>query len=61
MSFEKWVTDIIINFVCNSELKRFSFDNEERIWDKPLVGFSKGDDPYYQFFKKDIGRNNRMG
>lgn len=55
VSFEKWVTDIIVDFVCNSELNHFSSDNEERIWDQPLVGFSKGDDPYYQFFKKDIG------
>lgn len=55
MSFEKWVADMIIDFVCMSELNRFSSDNEERIWDKPLVGFSKGDDPYYNFFKNDIG------
>jgi len=55
VSFEKWITEIIIDFVCNSKLNRFSSDNEEKIWDKPLVGFSKGDDPYFNFFKKDIG------
>jgi len=55
VSLEKLLIDLIIDFVTNSESNRFSSDSEERIWDKPLVGFSKGDDPYYHFFKKDIG------
>lgn len=34
MSLEKWLTDLIIDFVTNSELNRFSSDSEERIyWD----------------------------
>jgi len=27
----------------------------ERAWAEPLVGFSSGADPLYQFYKKDIG------
>ena len=29
--------------------------NDEPAWDKPLVGFSSGADPLYQFYKTDIG------
>lgn len=28
---------------------------EERIWEKPMIGFAAGDDPLFQFFKDDIG------
>lgn len=55
LNIEKWLIDLITDFVSNSELNRFSPEGEEKIWEKPLVGFSKGDDPYYDFYKKDIG------
>jgi epoxyqueuosine reductase QueG len=30
-------------------------DHDERAWDDPLVGFSSGDDPLFEFLKADIG------
>ena len=29
--------------------------SEERVWDSPLVGFSRGDDPLYDAFKEHVG------
>lgn len=49
-----WISQTIISFAENSRentLSRF----HEKAWDKPLVGFSRGDDKLYDFFKKDIG------
>ncbi len=28
---------------------------EEPMWDKPIVGFAKGDDPYFSYYKETIG------
>ena len=44
----KWIEDLIINYVNSSE-------HNKAFWDKPLVGFSRGNDSYYSFFKDDIG------
>ena len=48
----KWIEDMLVQFVDTSP------DNVvegENIWDAPLIGFSRGDDPCYAFFKQDIG------
>jgi len=48
----KWLEKILADFVNTSP------DNVaegEQLWDSPLVGFSKGSDSYYSFFKQDIG------
>lgn len=55
MHTNEWITNEIRRFAGYSELNRFETDKTERIWDMPLVGFSTGDDPYYDFFKEDIG------
>lgn len=50
----EWISQSIVSFVENSRdnlLERF----HEKAWDKPLVGFSRGDDELYGFYKKDIG------
>lgn len=39
----------------NSPENRIGGPYGEKAWDEPLVGFSRGDDPYYSWFKKDIG------
>ena len=49
-----WISQSLISFVENSSdntLARF----HERAWDRPLIGFSRGDDDLYAFYKKDIG------
>ncbi|GKX31903.1 (Fe-S)-binding protein [Vallitalea longa] len=30
-------------------------DSNEKIWGKPIIGYSRGDDPLYRFIKQDIG------
>ncbi|MFH1984546.1 MAG: hypothetical protein ABIL58_22105 [Pseudomonadota bacterium] len=50
-----WVTGIIVNFVLNSPENRLEKEKAEKIWDRPLVGFTNGADPLFTFFQKDIG------
>ena len=50
-----WVEEIIKNFVDESPENSLKDKKNEKAWGDPLIGFSKGDDPLYQFYKKDIG------
>lgn len=49
-----WIEGIIRNFVASpaNTMKKWG---DERAWAEPLVGFSSGADPLYQFYKEDIG------
>lgn len=49
--------DCIKNAFSQSQLNHFGAIHleDEPMWEFPIIGFSKGDDPYYTFFKKDIG------
>ncbi len=49
----KWCTDIINSFIA-SPTNSFN-DAGEPAWETPLVGFSSGANPLYDFYKKDIG------
>lgn len=55
MEREQWIRSLIIDRVENSPENTLRLDSGEKAWDKPLVGFSKATDQYYDFFKKDIG------
>lgn len=50
-----WVQQGITAFVEGSAANRMGEALDEKCWQKPLIGFSKGDDALYSFFKKDIG------
>lgn len=50
-----WIENRILEFTTNSKENRLIDSNNEEIWGKPIIGFSRGDDPLYQFLKKDIG------
>ncbi|MDP3488049.1 MAG: hypothetical protein Q8S19_08990 [Bacillota bacterium] len=50
---KEWFEQLIADFVENSSENRFT--PIEPIWDPPLVGFAAGDDPFFEFFKEDIG------
>jgi len=48
--------------IIGKHLKECKFNNfarigmpDEPMWEDFIVGFSRGDDPYYEFLKKDIG------
>lgn len=50
----KWIEDLIKEFVSSSE-NTIESAGQNRIWNQPLIGFSRGDDPLFQRLKDDIG------
>jgi hypothetical protein len=52
---EQWVKEKIRGFIVESEVNRLALDGEV-IYDKPLVGFARGDDPLFRRYKKVIGK-----
>ena len=50
----EWVTGLIKDFIAGPENSMGKWNNEPA-WAEPLVGFSSGADPLYDFYKKDIG------
>ena len=51
----EWITSLVKGYVAESPNNSIRNAENEKAWDEPLVGFSSGDDPIYQFFKEDIG------
>jgi len=49
------ITSLILDYVAKSPKNSIRNAENEKAWDEPLVGFSRGDDDIYQFFKEDIG------
>jgi hypothetical protein len=52
---EGWVKSIVRRFVNESPENSLRNEDNERAWADPLVGFSNGADPLYEFYKEDIG------
>jgi epoxyqueuosine reductase len=50
------IEGIIKDFVAGSGENSLKNEANEKAWDEPLVGFCRGDDPIFQFFKTDIGQ-----
>lgn len=50
-----WITSLIQEFTLKSPLNSLRNETNERAFDEPLVGFSRGDDPIYQQYKNIIG------
>lgn len=50
----KWITGVIKDFMASPVNTMEKWGNEPA-WADPLVGFSSGADPLYQFYKEDIG------
>ena len=50
-----WLQTTIEGFIRESPENSLKNRENERAWGDPLVGFSSGDDPLYQFYKEDIG------
>ena len=49
----KWVESIIKNFINQSPENTVKNQANDKAWDDPLVGFSRGDDPIYQAYKEE--------
>jgi epoxyqueuosine reductase len=50
-----WIENIIKDFIDESPENSMGYQTSEKAWAEPLIGFSAGDDPLYQFYKSDIG------
>ncbi len=50
-----WIENTIRDFLKNPANNTMGVDPYEPAWGEPLVGFSRGDDPLYAQFKRDIG------
>ncbi len=55
MGQASWITGIIKDFVARSPLNDMGFEEREKIFDAPLVGFSSGTDALYDEYKSHIG------
>ena len=50
-----WLRSIIQTFLSNSSHNTLQNKTDEKAFDQPLVGFSRGDEPLYEDFKKHVG------
>lgn len=50
-----WLETIIKDFINRSPGNSLKNEKNEKAWVDPIVGFSRGNDSLYQFYKKDIG------
>jgi epoxyqueuosine reductase QueG len=50
-----WIEAIIKQFANESPENSLKNKDNEKAWAEPIVGFSSGADPLYQFYKQDIG------
>jgi epoxyqueuosine reductase len=51
----EWVTGIIREWVNTSPENTLGNAANDRAWDDPLVGFSRGDDAYWESFREHVG------
>ncbi|NTW17079.1 MAG: epoxyqueuosine reductase [Syntrophaceae bacterium] len=55
LDLAKWIVTSIRDFVHNSPENTLRNETNEKAWDDPLVGFSRGDDHLYEDYKKYVG------
>lgn len=51
----EWILQEIESLLADPDLNRLGPDLAEPVWDSPLIGVSRGDDPLYAEFKEKIG------
>ena len=51
---ERYIANAIAEFVKKSPANRLK-EGRGKYWDKPLIGFAAGDDPFFRQYKKIIG------
>src|SRR5512136_1794712 len=50
-----WLEGVIRDFINTSPENTLKDESNEKAWDDPLVGFSRGDDPLYEDYKRHVG------
>ncbi len=50
-----WLTTAIQEFVTQSPQNSLQNKAHDKAFDEPLVGFSKGNDPLYEYYKQHVG------
>ena len=50
-----WIESMIKDFINKSPENTLKNAQNDKAWADPLVGFSRGDDPLYQEYKKYVG------
>ncbi len=50
-----WLTAVIQDFIDHSPENTLKNALDEKAWENPLVGFSRGDDPLYEAYKEHVG------
>lgn len=50
-----WIEGLIKEYVRNSPDNSLRNAANEKAWDDALVGYARGDDPLFSFYKQDIG------
>lgn len=51
----EWITAMIRDWVNTSPENTLGNEARDRAWDDPLIGFSRGDDAYWESFKEHVG------
>ncbi|MBW2562224.1 MAG: epoxyqueuosine reductase [Deltaproteobacteria bacterium] len=51
----RWIEKVITDFIQTSPRNTLKNENDDKAWETPLVGFSRGDDPLYEAFKEHVG------
>ena len=51
----KWLEVVVHDFISHSPKNTLQNKANEKAWDDPLVGFSRGDDPLYEAYKEHVG------
>ncbi len=51
----EWMEKVITDFIDTSPHNTLQNSNNEKAFDTPLVGFSRGDDPIYETYKEVVG------
>lgn len=52
---DQWIDTLVRDFIVNSPLNTLKNAANEKAWDEPLVGFSRGDDPIFELYKDRVG------
>jgi len=50
-----WIRQAIVDFIETSPQNTLQNKTNDKAFDKPLVGFSKGDDPLFETYKEVVG------